>query len=196
MTHTSAKLETPESVLEFWFVAHKDAWWKKSDAFDREIATRFGKTLEQAALGALDAWTATPKGRLALVLVLDQFSRNIYRNDSRAFEHDVQALDLTLEALASGEDQALDVVERTFLYMPLMHAENADLQRTSVAAFERALDVAPPQLARHVASGLDAAKKHAEIIERFGRFPHRNAVLDRASTAEEAEFLQEPGSSF
>jgi uncharacterized protein (DUF924 family) len=109
---------------------------------------------------------------------------------------DARARDLSLEALASGEDRQLEPIERSFLYLPLMHAENADLQRKSIAAYERLADVSPPDLKHYLGNSLEAAKRHAEVIERFGRFPHRNNLLERASTPEELEFLKQPGSSF
>lgn len=196
-------LAKPEDVLEFWFgppgappLAASTKWWMKDDAFDREIGARFGSSIDAAASGALDGWKATPRGRLALVILLDQFSRNVFRGTARAFAQDARARDLALEALDSGEDRQLEPIERSFLYMPLMHAENADLQRKCIAAFGRLCDVAPPDLQKYVANNLDYAKKHAEIIERFGRFPHRNEILERESTPEEVEFLKQPGSSF
>lgn len=192
-----------EDVLEFWFgppgsppLAGSTKWWTKDAAFDQEIATRFGATIAAAAAGELDAWKATARGRLALVVVLDQFSRNAFRGTARSFAQDARARDLAIEALDSGEDRELEPIERSFLYMPLMHAENADLQRKCIAAFERLCDVSPPDLKRYTANNLDYAKKHAEIVERFGRFPHRNDLLGRASTPEETEFLKLPGSSF
>jgi len=190
-------------LLEFWFgppgtaaLAESTKWWKKDAAFDAEIKTRFGSAHELAAAGKLDAWKATPRGRLALVILLDQFSRSIHRNEPRAFAQDARARDLTLEALDSGEDRQLEPIERCFLYMPLMHSEDSDLQRKCIAAFAVLADKAPPDLTKYVANNLDYAKKHAEIIERFGRFPHRNDVLGRDSTSEEIAFLKEPGSSF
>lgn len=192
-----------EDILEFWFgpagsppLAESTKWWKKDAAFDNEIKTRFEGAHALAAAGKLDEWKATPRGRLALVILLDQFSRNIYRGSARAFAQDARARDLTLEALDSGEDRHLEPVERCFLYMPLMHAEDTNLQRKCIAAFAVLADKAPPDLTKYVANNLDYAKKHAEIIERFGRFPHRNEVLERDSTSEERAFLKEPGSSF
>jgi uncharacterized protein (DUF924 family) len=195
---------TPEDVLEFWFgpagsapLAGSTKWWTKDAAFDHEIKARFESTIAAAAAGELDAWKATPRGRLALVVVLDQFSRNAYRGTARSFAQDARARDLALEALDAGEDRLLEPIERSFLYMPLMHAENADLQRKCIAAFQRLCDVTTPQdLQKYTANNLDFAKKHAEIIERFGRFPHRNDILGRDSTPEEIEFLKQPGSSF
>lgn len=195
---------TSEEVLAFWFgppgsppLAGATKWWSKDEAFDREVRERFEGTIAAAAAGELDGWKATPRGRLALVIVLDQLSRNAFRGTPRSFAEDGRARDLTLEALDTGEDRQLEPIERSFLYMPLMHAENADLQRKCIAAFERLCDTTPqPDLQKYTANNLDFARKHAEIIERFGRFPHRNEILGRTSTPEELEFLKQPGSSF
>ncbi|MBX3233318.1 MAG: DUF924 domain-containing protein [Labilithrix sp.] len=194
---------SPAEVLEFWFgppgsppLASSTKWYTKDAAFDAEVRARFGETHALAAAGKLDEWKETPRGRLALVIVLDQFSRNMYRGDARAFACDDRARDLALEALSTGEDRQLEPIERTFLYMPLMHAEDSDLQRKCIAAFAVLADKAPPDLQKYVANGLDYAKQHAEIIERFGRFPHRNEILGRDSTSEEVAFLKQPGSSF
>ncbi|MBX3260308.1 MAG: DUF924 domain-containing protein [Labilithrix sp.] len=201
--HDAAGEVGPADVLRFWFgpegsppLANATKWYMKDDAFDREIEARFGAALELAARGALDGWKTTPRGRLALVIVLDQFSRNVFRGTPRAFAEDARACALAREAIAAGDEAALTTVERSFLYMPLMHAEDVALQRDCVAAFERLLADAPSDLAKSVANNLDFAKRHAEIVERFARFPHRNAILGRSSTPEELEFLKQPGSSF
>jgi uncharacterized protein (DUF924 family) len=193
----------PEDVLVFWLglpdaapLANATKWYTKDPAFDREIAERFGATLEAAARGGLDGWKETRRGRLALVIVLDQFSRNVYRNTPRAFAQDTRACSIALEAISLGDEETLATLERAFLYMPLMHAEDADLQHKAVAAFDRLRTSAPAELKSYVESALEYARKHAEIIERFGRFPHRNAILGRASTPRELEFLEQPGSSF
>jgi uncharacterized protein (DUF924 family) len=171
-------------------------WWKKDPAFDDDIRDRFEPAHTLAARGALDGWKATPRGRLALVILLDQFSRNMYRGTPRAFAQDARACECTLEAIVEGDEQGLGIMERSFLYMPLMHAEDVDLQHKSVAAFERLCRAAPETLRKAVEQTLDYAKKHAEIVERFGRFPHRNTILGRSSTPEEVTFLTQPGSSF
>lgn len=193
----------PEDVLGFWLgepgsspLANATNWYMKDDAFDREIEARFGTALELGARGALDGWKATPRGRLALVILLDQFSRNVYRNQPRAFAQDARACSSALEAIAAGDERELTIVERSFLYMPLMHAEDVDLQHECVAKFERLRDDAPADLRKFVENGLDYAHRHADIIERFGRFPHRNAILGRTSKADELAFLEQPGSSF
>ncbi len=193
----------PEGVLDFWFgpagsspLANSDKWYTKSDAFDREIRERFVDALELAARGALDGWKATPRGRLALVILLDQFSRNMFRGTPRSFAEDARACGIALEAMAAGDEQVLATVLRSFLYMPLEHSEDIEIQRKCVEAFVRLRKDAPNDLEEFADNVLDYAKKHAAIIERFGRFPHRNVILGRSSTPEEVEFLEQPGSSF
>ena len=192
---------TPDDVLELWIgsgapLAKSAQWWTKDPAFDQELLETFGQTHELASRGALDTWKTTPRGRLALVILLDQFSRNMYRNTPRSFAQDARACALALEAIVTGDEQALSTIERSFLYMPLMHAEDVDLQHKCVAAFERLRDDAPIDLRAYVENTLGYAHKHAEVIERFGRFPHRNDILGRASRPDELEFLTQPGSSF
>ena len=180
-------MTTPADILDFWFAEIQPAqWWSKSDDFDRLIATRFGAVLQAAARCELYAWRATPAGRLAEVIVLDQFSRNINRGEAQAFANDALALGLAQEAVAAGADQGLLPAQRAFLYMPYMHSESAAIHVQAVALFSQ------PGLEHN----LDFELRHKAIIDRFGRYPHRNAVLGRASTAEEAAFLQTPGSSF
>ena len=181
-------------ILDFWFGppphAARAAWFRKDAGFDATIADRFGETVDDALDGAFRHWTASPHGTLARVLLLDQFTRNLFRESPRAFAGDVDALAMAAAAVDRGDDRALDRFERWFLYMPFEHAENLDAQERSLALFG----------ALAAESGnrgdLEWAEKHAVIIRRFGRFPHRNAVLGRASTTEEVAFLQEPGSRF
>ena len=180
-------MTTPADILDFWFAEIQPAqWWNKSDDFDRLIATRFGAALQAAARCELYAWRVTPAGRLAEVIVLDQFSRNINRGEAQAFANDALALGLAQEAVAAGADRLLAPAERAFLYMPYMHSESAAIHALAVALFSQ------PGLEHN----LDFELRHTAIIDRFGRYPHRNAALGRASTAEEAAFLQTPGSSF
>jgi uncharacterized protein (DUF924 family) len=193
----------PDDVLHFWFgppgsppLHHSKRWYTKDAAFDRQIEEQFGDALELAARGGLDKWKTSPRGRLALVILLDQFSRNVFRNTPRSFAQDARACDATLEAMGTPAEQELDVVERTFLYMPLMHAESVDLQHKCVAAFERLVPIASAELRGYVENGLAYARRHEEIVERFGRFPHRNTILGRSSTPAEVEFLKQPNSSF
>jgi uncharacterized protein (DUF924 family) len=184
-------------VLEFWFGASgspehgqvRDFWFTKSDANDVLVRERFGPMLESALRGELDGWGGTPHGALALIVVLDQFSRNIHRDTPRAFEGDAAALVLAAKLVDGGGDRALVPVERWFAYMPFEHSESLLHQYESVRLFE--------QLAQ---AGLEAplswARRHFDVVRRFGRFPHRNETLGRASTREELEFLKLPGSGF
>lgn len=189
----------PQSVLDFWFGATRggelvarDVWFRKDDAFDAEIRQRFGATVDAAIAGALPAaWHAGTPQRLAQLLLLDQFTRNIHRGTARAFAGDVRALAVALQMIDSGEHLALAPVQRTFVYLPLEHAEDLALQERCVELFMALAATHPPS-----AATLDYARRHRDIVHRFGRFPHRNAALGRASTSEEAEFLQQPGSSF
>jgi len=174
-----------DEVLEFWFT-HSDRWWDKDAAFDAEIRQRFGELHAEVSRGEHEDWRATPRGALAYVIVLDQFSRNMFRGTPGAFASDPQALAAARDALARGVDQSLTPEERSFLYMPLMHSEDLADQERCVELF-RALGNA---------YSLGFAEQHRDIIARFGRFPHRNAILGRASSPEELAFLTQPGSSF
>lgn len=174
-----------EDVLEFWFnEEHRPFWFAQDAGFDAEIRRRFEGVLQQALAGELDGWAATVRGRLALVLVLDQFPRNLYRHTARAFSGDERARRLVLDGL--GSEGELSVDERGFFYLPLEHAEDRELQALSVRMFA--------ELGQ--ANYLEYARKHQAIIDRFGRFPHRNECLGRESTPEEVEFLTQPDSSF
>jgi uncharacterized protein (DUF924 family) len=176
-----------QSVLQFWFHEISPAqWWKVDPELDRLIAERFGEIHSRAAHGELFEWRADPRGRLAEVIVLDQFSRNMYRGDRRAFATDVLALALAQEAVAAKADLALPTVERAFLYMPYMHSESRLIHEVAERLFR---ENAPKD--NH-----DFEVQHKAIIDRFGRYPHRNVVLGRESTPEELAFLAEPGSRF
>lgn len=202
----SGAMDDITAVLDFWFGTLTAAgevepevrqrWWRKDEAFDASIRERFGALYERAVAGELDDWSNTAEGRLALVLVLDQFSRNLFRNSPLAWAHDARAQALTLEGLERGHDRALPVHGRTFLYMPLMHAEDRELQAECVRRFAALLDETHGPVREVVRGNLEFALRHEEIIERFGRFPHRNVVLGRESTPEEIAFLKEPNSSF
>jgi len=186
------------SVLDFWFGAPgspehgtaRDVWFRKDPDFDEEIRRGFGNTVENALAGDYAAWEATADGTLARVILLDQFTRNIFRDTPRAFAGDDQALATAQSAVARGFDRALPVYGRWFLYMPFEHAESVAAQRQSLALFGA--------LAREMndPGSLEWAQKHADIVFRFGRYPHRNAILGRASTPEEIAFLAQPGSRF
>lgn len=186
-------------VLDFWFGAVgsdddgqlRQAWFLKSEAFDQEIAQRFGAHVDAALTGGLQDWERSVLGSLALVLLLDQFTRNMFRQQARAFAGDARALELSLVLLDGGRAQALPSLQRWFLLMPLEHAEDLALQRRCVAAFE-ALAADDMRLT----GALDYARKHLEVIARYGRFPHRNAALGRPSTAEELDYLSQPGAGF
>lgn len=181
-------------ILAFWFGpephASRNVWFRKDSTFDAEIGRRFGPAVEAALAGAYREWTTTAQGTLARVLLLDQFPRNLFRDQPRSFAGDADALEMATAAVDSGGDRALDRYERWFLYMPFEHAEDRAAQERSLALFGA--------LARETADAglLHWAEKHAEIIRRFGRFPHRNAILGRPSTPEETAFLREPGSRF
>ena len=177
----------PQSILHFWFTELTPKHhFAKEAALDEAIRTRFGATLEAAAKCELFAWRATPEGRLAEVLVLDQFSRNVYRDSPRAFAQDALALALAQELVASGLDRSLPLAQRVFAYMPYMHSESALVHAQAVTLF------AQPGMEDTLRFEL----RHKEIIDRFGRYPHRNTILGRESTPEELAFLSEPGSGF
>lgn len=177
----------PEILLRYWFDEIPDAlWWRKDAAFDAELRTRFGDWHAAATRGELAAWRDSVRGRLAEVLLLDQLSRNLFRDRPEAFAWDGMALVLAQEAVRGGLAAELPPRERAFLYLPWMHSESALLHAEAVRLFGE------PGLEWN----LDFEHKHKAIIDRFGRYPHRNAVLDRASTAEELAFLAQPGSAF
>ena len=197
---------TPRDVLSFWFedaakspeaLRRRGAVWFHSDpAFDRECAARFAATLEDAARGGLDDWAGTPQGRLALVIVLDQMPRNIHRGSPAAFMHDGEAAAHCMAAIGSGQDRLLDPVERIFLYMPLQHAEDPDLQRRSVEQFESLASEAGDAWRDYFSENVRYARLHHDIVERFGRFPHRNRILGRESTEEELRYLADGAPTF
>jgi uncharacterized protein (DUF924 family) len=174
-------------VLDFWFTeCSEEDWFKKSDAFDATLRDRFGPTQAAAAEGTLDAWGETADGRLALILLLDQMSRNLFRGSARAFAQDPAARAIARRALAEGDHVGASRERRLFLYLPFEHSEHAADQDLSVALFVALGD-----------DGLtDYAERHKVIVDRFGRFPHRNEALGRRSTEAEIAFLQEPNSSF
>ncbi|MBA2660798.1 MAG: DUF924 domain-containing protein [Bradymonadaceae bacterium] len=198
-------MDVIDDVLKFWFgdlqkdpfATEKMGLWFASNAqIDAEMRQRFGAEVERAANGEYDPLRGTPRGHLALIVLLDQFPRNIFRRTPRAFAHDPRALNYALEMIDHGTDQELSLIERSFVYLPLEHAEDAALQQRSVELFEKLVSEAPPERKAMFESMLDYAERHKVIIDRFGRFPHRNAILGRESSAEELEFLEQPGSSF
>lgn len=186
------------AVLEFWFgsgvataaeLDERMRFWFGTGG-DEAIRQRFADLVPRAGRGELDAWADGPRGRLALILVCDQFTRNLYRGTAEAFSQDAKALGLALSGMQVGADAALQPVERLFFYMPLQHAESREVQDESVAAFRRLAAEAPDALRSGFDASLRYAELHREIIERFGRFPHRNRVLGRESTPEELAYLE------
>ena len=174
-------------VIGFWFEEiDPGMWWKKDQDFDDLIQARFGHQLQRAAAGELFGWRGDPSGSLAEVIVLDQFSRNIHRNTPQSFALDPLALVLAQSAIAKGFHQALPEVQRSFFYMPFMHSESKLIHVEAVKLFQ---ELGNPR-------SLDFELKHKAIIDRFGRYPHRNEILGRKSTPEEVEFLKQPNSSF
>ena len=186
MTHNPA-MQHADDILRFWFDELTPAQhFAQDDTLDALIRTRFGATWEAARQCELWGWRATPQGRLAEILVLDQFSRNIHRGSPLAFAQDAQALALAQELVAGQHNAPLPPAQRAFAYMPYMHSESAAIHAQAMALFEQ------PGLENNLAFEV----RHRDIIARFGRYPHRNAVLGRASTADETAFLAQPGSSF
>ena len=175
-------LATPQTVLAFWRCAGPDKWFENDAGFDAEIRARFLATYEAAAAGGL-AWDDNPQGALALVIVLDQFPRNMFRDSARAFAADLLAREVASRAIARGFDQRVPAAERMFFYLPFEHSEKLADQERCVALNRATGDAEATKWAEH----------HADIIRRFGRFPHRNAVLGRATTAEEQAFLDSGG---
>jgi uncharacterized protein (DUF924 family) len=184
----------PERILDFWFGAAPHAargeWFRKDPAFDAAIRERFGDAVEAALGGAYGEWTTDAHGALARVLLLDQFTRNIFRDTPRAFAGDTLALSTAAAAVDAGQDRGLDAHERWFLYLPFEHSEDLEAQDRSIALFSRLKDETG------AGSALEWAEKHAAVVRRFGRYPHRNAILGRVSTPEEIAFLDEPDSRF
>jgi uncharacterized protein (DUF924 family) len=176
-----------QDIIQFWFHELSDKQrFAKDLALDAKIRQRFGSTLQAAVLGELFGWRLAPEGRIAEIVVLDQFSRNIYRGSREAFAQDSQALALAQELVASGQDQRLTAEQRSFAYMPYMHSESLLVHEEAVRLFSQP----------GMESSLTFELRHKTIIERFGRYPHRNVVLGRQSTEAEQVFLVEPGSSF
>ncbi len=177
----------PNDVLTFWFQdIEPSKWWVKDTEFDQLIENKFLSLLQQASQGELFDWRSTAKGRLAEIIVLDQFSRNIYRDTPNAFSSDPLALALSQEAISLGKDAELNEIERSFLYMPYMHSESLKIHDVALTLFEK----------NGIQSNVDFEIKHRDIIKQFGRYPHRNSILGRKSSNEELVFLKQPGSSF
>jgi uncharacterized protein (DUF924 family) len=202
-------LASAQDILLYWFgprpytaagvQQHTRLWfgaWAAPEVIpqaDEQISQRFADTLSAAEAGKLAAWDSSPRRRLALIVVLDQFSRHVYRGTAQTFANDHAALSLAVSGMLIGADAALDPVERIFFYMPLQHAESLDVQEESVAAFRRLRSEAPAEMHTTFEESLKAAVHHRDVVARFGRFPFRNALLARESTREEAEWLAEGG---
>ena len=176
-----------DEIIGFWFGEIEPAqWYAQSDALDATIAARFGALHAAAAACELFGWRQSPEGRLAEIIILDQFSRNMFRGTAAAFANDALALALAQEAVRAGTDTALPAMQRAFLYLPYMHSESATIHTVAMALFDTP----------GMENNLDFERQHKAIIDRFGRYPHRNAVLGRTSSGEELEFLATTGSSF
>lgn len=199
-------MQKAQEILEFWFegaLTHPPdteaigkRWFGSSPDLDQQIASLFGPTLEDIVQGQYQEWLDHPKSALAYIVVLDQFSRNIYRGTGQAFAQDALALDCAKNMLRKEWDQMLAPIERVFVYLPFEHSESMEMQNLAVTLFEKLAQEAPVAQKNMYDMYLEYAKKHAAVIARFGRFPHRNERLNRPSTPEEIAFLKEPGSSF
>lgn len=198
--------ERIEQVIETWFGPGAipsqqiaDRWFAKDPAFDDDLRTKLGPLQADAAAGLLDRWRESPRGELALIILLDQLPRNLYRDDRRAFLTDDVALSLARDVVASGRLRELPLIHRVFALMPFQHAETREAQHQGIGEYAALLDEArdkQPESLAMLQNVLSFAEKHRDIVEKFGRFPHRNGVLGRTSTVEELTFLEQPGSSF
>ena len=204
-------MERVAAILDYWFegiteetrlsedVAVRERWFANNEAVDQEIKTKFGSDLTKARKGKYSSWMDTSVGSLALIILLDQFSRNIFRNSAKAFHTDLQALEYSLLAVKNGFDEEISLIQRQFLYMPMMHSENMLIQKKSLDYYKglaEAAETLEPHNVDYFLTVYDFAKRHHDIIERFERFPHRNEVLNRRSTSTELEFLKSPAASF
>jgi len=197
--------ERIDDILSFWFgdesnvlpsASRTELWFGSKPETDAEIRKKFAADVQKASQGEYDEWFLEPRGTLALIILLDQFPRHIFRNTAKAYDYDQKALDFCLQGVQKEFDHAISLIERVFFYFPLMHAESLEMQATSVRAYQILVNLAFPETRNVYENFLDYAIKHYEIIRRFGRFPYRNSLLGRVSTAEEIEFLKTPGSSF
>jgi len=187
----------PRTVIEFWFSKQaRERWFEKDADFDAEIRARFGAAIHAAQSGAFDRWRDTTMGTLALLILLDQMARNIHRGQARAFLGDTRALAIADEAIKRGFDQGLSFGQRRFFYLPFEHAEDMANQDRAIQLFTQLYEEAAPQDKDQAEIQLDYAHRHRDIIQRFGRYPHRNVALGRPSTDDEIAFLKTPGSSF
>jgi uncharacterized protein (DUF924 family) len=191
---------TPKEILDYWFAdaetakpdelkSHFQRWFEGGKETDQEIKERFGEAVKQAAGDKLAAWEKSTEGTLAMIILLDQFSRNVFRGTDKAFAGDAKALRLSQKLIAAGTDKELAWPERGFLYMPMQHAEDKAVQARGIEAYKGLIDDVPDELKKVVTGFLLSAREHKAIIDRFGRFPHRNRVLGRDSTDEELTYL-------
>lgn len=195
-----------DQIVSFWFMeqslsgpqidARMDVWFGENADFDREISETYGDDVEQAAAGERDHWAESAHGRLALILLLDQFRRNIFRNTADAFSRDKAALKLCVEGAMAKKDKGLSPIERVFFYMPLQHAESRKVQAKSVRIFNRIAEAVSPTMKETFETFAQFAELHADIVQQFGRFPHRNKLLNRQNTPEEEEYLAADAPSF
>ncbi len=205
-TITDAEKDRIEAILTFWFKEQNlsapqidgrmDVWFGEDPVFDEEIAGEFSRDVELATEGRLDHWAHESRGRLALIILLDQFRRNIYRNTPEAFALDKAALKLCVEGAMEKKDKGLSPIERVFFYMPLQHAESRKVQEKSVQIYSKLAEAVSPTLRETFETVAQFAELHADIVRQFGRFPHRNAILGRENTPEEAEYLAGDAPSF
>ena len=195
-----------DAVISFWFQdkeltapqidGRMDVWFGEDPVFDQEIESQFVTDVDQASAGQLDHWAHTPRGRLALIILLDQFRRNIYRGTPGAYAEDKRALKLCVEGAMEKKDKGLPAIQRVFFYMPLQHAESRKVQAKSIAIYNRLAEAVSPTYAETFLTIAQFAELHRDIVEQFGRFPHRNALLNRPNTPEEEEYLAADAPSF
>ncbi|MFN8577850.1 MAG: DUF924 family protein [Candidatus Sericytochromatia bacterium] len=195
-----------KEVLDFWFgnylketepnESKSKMWFIKDSETDKEIKKTFLDDVESALNNLYDDWQNEPESSLALIILLDQFTRNIFRDTPRAFDGDLKALEIALKSIEKGFDKQFYPVKRIFFYLPFEHSENLDIQKKSLELFDNLLEETPPNLKEKISNFKTYAQKHYDVIERFERFPHRNKILNRESTNEEIEFLKTPNSSF
>jgi uncharacterized protein (DUF924 family) len=206
MDAAASRLSDPEVVLDFWFGRldefgqadreHSQRWWQKDSGFDAELRERFGSLHAAAMRGWLGSWLDRERSRLAYIVLLDQFSRNMFRGTPQMFGSDELALEAALSGIELGMDKKLPLDERSFFYMPLLHSERLALQERSVILFQELMGELSGSVRAAQLQRVGYAEQHREVIRRFGRFPHRNAVLGRQSTPDELEFLAGPGATF
>jgi len=188
-----------ETILSFWFKEQEltapqidrrmDKWFSEDPVFDHEIEKEFSDDISAASAGTLDHWATDPHGRLALIILIDQFRRNIYRNTAKAFSKDKLALKLCVEGAMEKKDRSLTPIQRVFFYMPLQHAESRKVQAKSVELYNRLAEAVSPTYRETFLTVAQFAELHRDIVEQYGRFPHRNELLNRENTVEEAEYL-------